>query len=100
MIRLSFKQYLESKTELIIVAENVECYPFSTQHLITKYCKLIGEDKDVSLKPKQTITVEWIYDKIKKQVNVKNIVVDDKLIQPSWNSIKLTEWIEKNTKKV
>lgn len=100
MKRLGFKEYLDTKTILINVAENVECYPFSTQHLVTKYCKLVSEDKDINLKPKQSITVEWLYDKIKKQVNIKQIIIDDILVTPTWNPIKLTEWIDKNTKKV
>ena len=63
MRQLSFKEYIESKKQLI---EAIERSPIQSHtYKIIKYCKLgidiDGKKTDVLLKPKQTISVSWSY---------------------------------------
>lgn len=65
MSRLNFSDFLQSRNQLLqAAAKNPNV---CMQYTVTKYCKIpLGESKEqreyVSLKPKDVITVEWLYD--------------------------------------
>lgn len=64
MKKLTFKQYLESKEQLLKAIENT---PVTVvEYEVRKYCTLtVNEDTEaISLKPKNKIIVEWRYDDI------------------------------------
>jgi hypothetical protein len=62
---LSFKQYLESKEQLMNAIKNT---PVSiVEYEVCKYCSIPVSESDVetiSLRPKNKILVEWRYDDI------------------------------------
>jgi len=96
---LTFKEYLASKVKL---REAVKTTPKQKiQYKVKKYCKLpIGESKDtkevVSLKPKQTLIIEWSYDNFDSPTPLK-IMLDGIPIIPIWNQTKFEDWLYRNT---
>jgi len=103
---LTFKEYLQTKEAL---REAVQEIPHQTkEYLVTKYCKLVvGESKDdkeqVSLKPNNKISVEWLYEDIDAPTIV-NITfegvcpdVDSENHSTYWQSYKLQRWLLRNT---
>ena len=101
MKKISFKDYVNSKKKLL---EAVKETPIaSLTYAVKKYCKIrVGESrndrKEIALKPRQKIIVEWRYDDINEPEPV-SIVLDD--ISPEehdlyWNGSKLNEWLSKN----
>ena len=107
MNKLSFKEYLESKQQLLKTLG--ECPVQSLSYNITKYCRLIvGETDDrkaVLLKPGQTIIIEWQYqnvdDMTPKPVTIrfednKDIDSDEEFNTP-WKPSKLVKWLTKNS---
>lgn len=64
MEKLTFRQYLESKEQLLKAIENT---PISkVEYEVAKYCTLNLNEKNnpISLKPKNKIVVEWQYDDV------------------------------------
>lgn len=107
MKKLSFKEYLESKQQLL--ATLGECPIQSLSYNITKYCRLIvGESDDrkaVLLKPGQTLIVEWQYQSVDDLTptptsirfdDLKDIDSDDEFQTP-WKAGKLAKWLSKNS---
>lgn len=105
--QLTFKQYLESKQKLREAITNIP--QRTARYSVKKYCKMVvGESKDdkqyISLKPNQTILVEWSYDdptnptvvKIQYE-DVTNINEDDEY-ETFWEGNRLQKWLEKNTR--
>lgn len=105
MEKLSFKQYLESKEKLREAIKNTPKQ--QTQYIVKKYCKLVvGESKEerqyISLKPRQIITIDWLYENIKYPTPVgisfnTAEVTAAEIFQTFWNTSKLHKWLIRNT---
>lgn len=105
--KLTFKEYLHSKERL---REAVQNTPERTaSYTISKYCKIaIGEtkkDKDyVSLKPKQKVEVDWLYEDLNNPsvVSVRFYEVDGikngSEFSILWGHHRLEKWLQKNTR--
>lgn len=106
-MNITFKEYLDSKTQLI---EALGQTPSNVlEYEIRKYCSIsTGVNKDakqvIGLKPKQKIIIEWLYEDINnpkvttvcfKGVNDINEGQEFKLF---WSSDKTRKWLSKNTK--
>lgn len=105
MEKLTFKEYIESKQQLInaiaLRPERVAIYK------IRKYCKLpIGEGREdnqqITLKPKQRLIVKWKYftetpDVTSIQVTDLNNIPSDDTFTTFWKSEKLIKWLNRNT---
>lgn len=106
MEKLTFKQYLDSKQKL---REAIELTPISiAKYTVRKYCSIaIGESNEdstsVSLKPKQTIIVEWRYDDIDNpSINYIKLEGVDKVDSDEqhstfWRGEKLAKWLNRYT---
>ncbi len=102
MEKLTFKQYLDSKEQLLKAIENT---PISVvEYEIRKYCNMtIGENETekelISLKPRNNIIVEWRYDDINNPtpiaVKFKGLKTLDEGEQfpMFWSSSKLQKWL-------
>ena len=109
MEKLTFKQYLESKNQLINAMDNV---PVALQEYeVRNYCSLtVGEDDDekqvITLKPKNRIVVEWQYDTVARPLplSVKVIGVTDidecESFPTYWTNEKLKKWLSHHTKEL
>lgn len=108
MEKLTFKQYLDSKEQLLKAIENT---PVSTvEYEVKKYCSLtLGESEDskiiVSLKPKQKVIVEWHYNNVDnptpeyvRLVGLKETDEDEKH-DVYWTGSKLTKWLSRHTRR-
>jgi hypothetical protein len=104
-IKLTFKDYLDSKEKL---REAVTKTPQRTAtYNVRKYCKLIvGESKDaktqVALKPNQKICIEWLYTDVDNPTivsmtfeGVKEVDADEQF-ETYWEGIKLIKWLNRN----
>jgi hypothetical protein len=107
MTKLTFKEYLDSKKQLLMAINE---HPVQTvTYDIVSYCKLVLGERDdkhqVSLKPKQSIVVEWEYASVDvtptpisiKFENVKDIDEDEEFVT-YWTGDKFKKWLNKNTK--
>lgn len=105
MEKLTFKEYMESKQQLISAIES--CPERTAVYKIRKYCKLpIGEGKEdnqsVVLKPKQKLIVKWKY--FKETPDATSIQVADPgnplaedEVKTFWKSERLIKWLSRNT---
>lgn len=99
---LTFKEYLESKEQL---RQAISQTPIRVvEYSVRKYCKIpLGESQEekvlVSLKPKQKIIVEWLYEDINnpKPVNV-TLESSSEPFSVYWQGWKLEKWLNCNTK--
>ncbi len=103
----TFKQYLESKEKL---REAVKSTPQRVaEYSIRKYCKFpVGEIKEdrqyISLKPKQKIIVEWLYNDVYNPtaLNVRfegsDSVDASEEFSIFWDGIKLQKWLVRNAR--
>ncbi len=106
-MKLTFKQYLESKEQLRKAIENV---PVSIQEYeVIHYCSLpLGEYEEektlISLKPKQKLVIEWKYDSLDDptplNIRVKGVqtIDEDEQFQTFWANNKLQKWLRRHTK--
>lgn len=106
-MELSFKQYLESKTQL---RQAIDQTPVAVnEYEVRKYCSIaLGESKDdakiIGLKPKQKIIVEWRYDNINDPtiVNIKlqGVIALDETeeFETFWTTAKFKKWLARHTK--
>lgn len=106
-MKLTFKQYLESKEQLLKAIENV---PVATsEYEVIHYCSLpLGEYEEdkvtVALKPKQKIVVEWQYDSVDEPtpLNIKlqgvTSVDESEVFQTFWANAKLQKWLRRHTR--
>lgn len=106
MEKLTFKQYLDSKDQLLKAIENT---PVSiVEYNVKNYCSLtLGENEDskqvIGLKPKQKVIVEWHYNNIDNPTpeNVRLVGVknndDDEKHEVFWTGTKLTKWLSRHT---
>ena len=109
MEKLTFKQYLDSKDQLIKAMENV---PVAIQEYeVRKYCTLtVGEDEEekkaIALKPKNRIIIEWQYDNVDRPMPLSVKVVgspevdDTEPFNTFWSNEKLKKWLSVHTKEL
>ena len=107
MIKPTFKQYLESRDQLLKAIENTPTT--IVEYEIRKYCSLaIGENEEdknlVGLKPKHKIVVEWRYDSVDDPtpasiqfVGPKDVMEGDKYAT-FWTGSKLQKWLQRHAK--
>lgn len=106
--KLTFKQYIESKTKLLEAAKK-SVPQHTAKYCVNKYCKLVvGESKlekeYINLKPQHTVLVEWLYDDKEnptligiKFEGVNDVDPDDEFTS-YWGGERLKRWLERNTK--
>jgi hypothetical protein len=109
MDKLTFKQYLESKDQLIKAMDNV---PVAIQEYeVRKYCTLtVGEDEDekqaISLKPKNKIIIEWQYANVDHPIplSIKVEGISDidgtESFSTFWSNEKLKKWLSNHTREL
>lgn len=107
MERLTFKQYLDSKEQLLKAIENTPKAVY--EYEVKKYCSLtLGETEEekrlVGLKPKNRVVVEWRYDSIVdptpetiRILGPKEIDEDEKFAT-FWSGSKLAKWLSRHAK--
>lgn len=104
MQHIPLKQYMDSKRQLI---EAIKLTPTTLiEYEIRKYCTLsVGSDADdsqtIALKPKQVLTVEWVYHNPSNPTPAKITLSDkDTLIEQDmhWSNEKLTKWLMRHAK--
>lgn len=108
MERLSFKQYLASKEQLLKAVEHT---PVTVvEYEVVKYCSLVvgetEEDKQlIGLKPKNHVLVEWKYtnplDPTPEKLWVRGSknVDDDQDLVTFWSGAKLSKWLQRHATK-
>ena len=106
-MKLTFKQYLESKAQLV---EAIQEIPRSVcKYRIKKYCTIaVGESEAektiLPLKPNQYLEIEWIYEKINNPKHCSIKLVNNKLLEEEiitfWDGKKLTKWLQRYTTKL
>lgn len=105
MEKLTFKQYLESKEQLLKAIHNT---PTSImEYEVCKYCSLTVGDVEtekevISLKPKHKLLVEWQYNDINNPtpINIKfkglaDVDEGDKY-STFWTGTKLQKWLTRH----
>jgi hypothetical protein len=105
-MKQTFKQYLEGKEQLRRAIENTPTT--ITEYEVRKYCTLVvGECSEesviVQLKPKQKITVKWIYenpvsptpDYVKFETD---ILTESDQYNVFWSSEKFQKWLIRHTR--
>lgn len=107
MEKLTFKQYLETKEKLREALSKIPKQ--SITYSMTKYCKMIVGEKDekiyIPLKPKDEITVEFLYeDETNPTVLGVNVTEasdadPDEQYNVFWESERFVRWLDKNAKK-
>lgn len=108
MQKLTFKQYLESKEQLLKAIENTPTAII--EYEVKKYCSLtVGETEEekqlIGLKPKHKIVVEWLYNSVHnpspnsiRVVGPKDVNEDEKLLT-FWSGTKLSKWLTRHATK-
>jgi len=97
---LTFKEYLDSKEQLI---DSLKNEPIAIkEYVVSNYCKIsLGEsikDKNVlMLKPNDTVNVEWNYTD-KNAPQCLSVMIENTTYGMYWKNDKITKWIQKNTK--
>ena len=104
MEKLTFKQYLDSREQLLKAIDND---PITIlEYEIRKYCTIpIGESNDnkqiISLKPKNKIIIEWSYLDPTNPIptNIQFDGIDsDEINRTFWSSDKLTKWLSRHAR--
>lgn len=96
----SFKQYLESKTQLLEAAKTDK--KLTLIYEVRKYCKVPfvrdGDDEKVyiSFKPKDLIEVLWECKELSVVKNVSILDGDNERVKPAWKQLKFAQWLENN----
>lgn len=103
MERLSFKQYLDSKEQLLKAIENTPVTRL--EYEIRKYCTLVvGESVDdqqiISLRPKNKIIIEWSYVNPSNPtpVNIEFDGIDLDESSTPWSGVKLQKWLMRHAR--
>jgi len=106
MKKLTFKEYIQSKTKLY---EAIEKTPQRVAlYTLRKYCKLpVNESeenkKHISLKPKQKLSVSWLYEDIDNPKPICINFPDVDNVDPTtkfssqWKGERLLNWLIRNT---
>lgn len=99
--KLTFKEYLESKLDLINAAKQVPV--IITEYVIRRSCKLTIDDTELKFKSRDKINIEWHYHDINNPTPV-SLMVENDLFENSTNRIdmymnrcKLEKWLKNNT---
>ncbi len=104
MDMLTFAQYLDSKEQL---REAINETPVQeVQYAVRKYCKIpLGESKEereyVSLKPKQTMTVKWLYEDVENPTPIGiwfTEIQEGQEFETFWTGEKLVKWLSTNAR--
>jgi hypothetical protein len=107
MERLTFKQYLDSKHQLLKAIENT---PVAVvEYEVKKYCSLtVGETEEektlIGLKPKNKVIVEWRYDSLQDPTPESVRLTGPKEIDEHekfatfWSGSKLRKWLTRHAK--
>ena len=102
MAHLTFKEYLESRNQLLKAIENT---PISiVEYEVRKYCNMtIGENETekelIGLRPKNSLIVEWRYDDINNPTPISIKFKGLKELDESdqfpmyWDGSKLKKWL-------
>lgn len=107
MEKQTFKEYLDSKAQLLKAIENTPTAV--VEYEVKKYCSLtVGETEDektsISLKPRNTIIVEWRYDvpndptpEFVRLTGPADVDEHEKF-QTFWSGSKLKKWLTRHTR--
>jgi hypothetical protein len=108
MNKLTFKEYYESKQQPLEALKRTP--EQEVQYVVRKYCKIpLGESKEgkeyVSLKPKQTIVVRWLYEDIEDptplQIRFQGAEeLENMTFETFWSSEKLDSWLSRNAREL
>lgn len=105
MKKLTFKEYVESKEQLLQAIANVPTAV--VEYEVKKYCSLpVGETEDekslIGLKPKNKVIVEWKYDNPTQPTpeSIRTIgphdVNEDEKFATFWSGVKLAKWLARH----
>ena len=105
--KLTFKEYWESKHQLISAASKTP--KTQTEYHLRKYCKVPVLENDgsdegnfISFKPNDKIIIFWEHHDLLNPTVTKFLVIDDSdnKIEYSlrWNDKKIGSWVQKNTR--
>lgn len=106
MEKLTFKQYVDSRNQLLKAIENV---PITIiEYEVRKYCSLsVGDDPDnpivIQLKPKQRLQVKWMCNNpllpLPESIRViaSDVITESEEHEVFWNSDKLQKWLIRHT---
>lgn len=106
MSQLTFKQYIESREQLLKVVKKPPVVIH--EHSVVKYCSIPvneadGENKvTVHLKPKNKMIVEWDYankeSPVPLSIKFEGVIGLDSedTFEPCWSPSKVYDWISKN----
>ena len=108
MNKLSFKDYLASKTQLYTAIQKDPIH--EVVYEVSKYCRLaVGETKEIkeyhNLKPKQQVIIEWCYsdiDELPEPISIKipHLYESTSSIEPFktfQTGERLLNWVRTNT---
>jgi hypothetical protein len=102
MVHLTFKQYLESRAQLLKAIENT---PIAVlEYDIRKYCTIqVGESEDekqlISLKPKNKLIVEWSYEDINDPEPISVRLSTNESFDVFWSGEKMKKWLVRHASK-
>ena len=103
---LSFKEYLESRKQLIEAASGI---PQATvKYSPKKYCSLQLTEQEqlhtLGIKPRHEIIVEWRYENINLPTIVNcTVKINGEIVQkgiPNLDSLKFQKWLQRNTEAI
>ncbi|MDF2435399.1 MAG: hypothetical protein JWP44_5030 [Mucilaginibacter sp.] len=99
MKKLTFKEYYESKEQLLLACKD---FPkIISEYIVKKYCKvpIVSEDDTdyIALKPKDTVKILWEFQDVKGIPQAKHIVFNNEKYLPTWNNKKLKQWVDSMT---
>lgn len=96
-MKLSFKEYYESKT--VLLRESSSVVEFNTIHDVYKYCRVpfsLNESKTyVAFKPKDKLHVLW--ERRNGIISRKQFTIAGNTYLPLWNRSKMKVWVEQST---
>lgn len=107
MTKISFKEYYKLSKQQLVEAVNTTPSVVNNYN-VRSYCKLplLNEDSEevvVNLKPKQKISINWLYEDINNPTCVSVSFDGVKEIESyislktKWKTKKMIEWLNKNT---
>jgi hypothetical protein len=104
MEKLTFAQYLETKDQLRKAIKETPVQ--EVEYAVRKYCKIpLGESKEdreyISLKPKQTVVVKWLYEDVEDPTPVGvwfTELHEGVEFSTFWSGEKLNKWLSTNAR--
>jgi hypothetical protein len=106
IMKQTFKQYLEGKEQLRNAVNSVPVTII--EYEVRKYCTLtVGDNSEesstVQLKPKQRLSIKWVYNNPKQpipeyiKVDSGNILTESEDYTTFWGTEKLQKWLARHT---